>query len=715
MLRLRRVPAAIVFSLLFAVPALPQSPRTLSYQGILSDTSGTPKPDGSYNFTFRLYTDPSGGTSVWSETKSSQVKRGLFSTVLGSVTPLPDSVKFDRQYWLGIQVASDPELSPRIPFTSVGSSFHALQADVAQTVPDNSIAEGKIGNGQVVKSLNGLHDHLTMRGANGASVTTAGDTITVTASGGGGGGIGTVQNTNNTLDIINPGGPTATLNVKVPLSLSGTGSSLFSATNTDANSIGILGRADQAGAVGVWGQSNANTGVYGLSTSGKGVWGQSTSSEGIYGVSTNNIGVYGQTSSSDPLRGAGVKGINLATSGIGAGVWGASELGTGLLGTSTSGTGVLGQASGSSTIGVQGLANSAGGVGVWGQSDANTGVFGLTSSASGAGIWGQNQSTGPGALAVRGEITSSSPGSSSAAIKGINNGLGDNGIGVWGEQHGSGYGVYGLSPNGSGVFGSSPGNTGVQGVSNTGVGVKGVTDGAYSVLGQNTTSGATFGALGYHGPIIHAALFGYGNGTVGGGGSYGLYSIGTNDAYAGEFDGPVYVNGELSVIGNFSASGDKEFRIDHPLDPANKYLVHSCIESPDRMNIYNGNITTDGSGLAIVEMPGYFQALNIDYRYQLTVIGQFAQAIVEREIQGNQFTIRTDKPNVKVSWQVTGIRNDAYAKAHPMVVEKAKDANDKGKYLMPELFGQPAERGIHYRPLPGLPPPDKTLRETDKK
>ncbi len=94
-------------------------------------------------------------------------------------------------------------------------------ADVAQTVPDNSLTSPKIASGQVVKSINNLHDDLTMRGANGASVTTNGDTITITASGGGGGGIATIQNTDNTLSITNPGGPTATVNAQIPFSLSG--------------------------------------------------------------------------------------------------------------------------------------------------------------------------------------------------------------------------------------------------------------------------------------------------------------------------------------------------------------------------------------------------------------------------------------------------------------------------------------------------------------
>jgi hypothetical protein len=92
--------------------------------------------------------------------------------------------------------------------------------------------------------------------------------------------------------------------------------------------------------------------------------------------------------------------------------------------------------------------------------------------------------------------------------------------------------------------------------------------------------------------------------------------------------------------------------------------------------------------------------LNIDYKYQLTVIGQFAQAIVESEISNNQFTIKTDKPNVKVSWQVTGIRNDEFAKQHPFIVEKEKEGLERGKYLMPELFGQPETMGINYMEKP---------------
>ena len=149
--------------------------------------------------------------------------------------------------------------------------------------------------------------------------------------------------------------------------------------------------------------------------------------------------------------------------------------------------------------------------------------------------------------------------------------------------------------------------------------------------------------------------------------------------------GPLVVVGDLDVVGNVTKMSGN-FVIDHPLDPYHKDLVHSFVESPDMMNVYNGNVVTDQSGYSIVELPGYFEALNRDYRYQLTVIGEFAQAIVANEVLDNQFVIRTDRPNVKVSWQVTGIRNDVYARENPVEVERRKPDGMEGN-----LRYQPAE------------------------
>ena len=157
--------------------------------------------------------------------------------------------------------------------------------------------------------------------------------------------------------------------------------------------------------------------------------------------------------------------------------------------------------------------------------------------------------------------------------------------------------------------------------------------------------------------------------------------------WAGYFQGKVTITGMLT-------KGGGTFKIDHPQDPANRYLSHSFVESPDMMNIYNGNTTTDQNGEATVQLPTYFEALNFDFRYQLTCIGTFAQAIISEKVQGNQFKIRTDKPGVEVSWQVTGVRQDAWANANRIVPETDKTGYEKGKYLHPELFGQPAEMSV---------------------
>ena len=101
------------------------------------------------------------------------------------------------------------------------------------------------------------------------------------------------------------------------------------------------------------------------------------------------------------------------------------------------------------------------------------------------------------------------------------------------------------------------------------------------------------------------------------------------------------------------------------------------------MNVYNGNITTGERGEAVVELPSYFDALNRDFRYQLRVIGQFAQAMVLEKINGNRFKIKTDKPRVEVSWQVTGIRKDKFAEEHRIKVESEKPDSERGTLQNP--------------------------------
>jgi len=159
------------------------------------------------------------------------------------------------------------------------------------------------------------------------------------------------------------------------------------------------------------------------------------------------------------------------------------------------------------------------------------------------------------------------------------------------------------------------------------------------------------------------------------------------------------VAGNCSIAGSMTAS-TKFFKIDHPLDPENRYLQHSCIESSDIKNLYDGVVTTDGAGNACIDLPDWFSALNRDFRYQLTVVDptMFALIRVSREIENNRFCIASNVPNVKVSWQVTGIRQDAYAAANPQARRQDKPESARGKYLFPEAFGQPANKGENYQP-----------------
>jgi hypothetical protein len=171
----------------------------------------------------------------------------------------------------------------------------------------------------------------------------------------------------------------------------------------------------------------------------------------------------------------------------------------------------------------------------------------------------------------------------------------------------------------------------------------------------------------------------------------GLSGPSFTDVFSVDASGNGFYAGNLTVNGTVSKGGGS-FKIDDPLDPANKTLSHSFVESPDMMNIYNGNVVTDRRGLAAVELPSYFEALNGDFRYQLTVMGRFAQAIVVEKVHDNRFVIKTSKPGVEVSWQVTGIRHDAWADAHRIPVEEVKSPDEQGRYLHPDVFGTGADK-----------------------
>lgn len=243
---------------------------------------------------------------------------------------------------------------------------------------------------------------------------------------------------------------------------------------------------------------------------------------------------------------------------------------------------------------------------------------------------------------------------------------------TWTATSGQGLTVYNNTPGGIGLniysYGTSYNAAAISGqvLSTTGqsVGVFGATNSndAYGagVFGQASRSGQAKGVWGY----------------ASGSNTYAIYGDGAGaGSYAGYFQGRVHVNGTLS-----KAAGS--FKIDHPLDPENKYLSHSFVESPDMMNIYNGNMVLDSRGEATITLPDYFEALNMDFRYQLTAMGKPSPNIyIAQEITGNRFRVAGGTPNGKISWMVTGIRQDAYAKEHRIPVVELKPSGERGTRL----------------------------------
>ncbi|MGA8301368.1 MAG: DNRLRE domain-containing protein [Terriglobales bacterium] len=324
-----------------------------------------------------------------------------------------------------------------------------------------------------------------------------------------------------------------------------------------------------------------------------------------------------------------------------------------------------------------------------------------------------------GSYAVTGNDSSSS---GSIGVAGISaNGTGVYGSGVTGTSGiGVTYGVYASASNGDGIVGLGAGtyNSGVygsaSGSSGNGVYGNGVTGvwgngSSYGLYGSGGTygmysQGSSYGVYGY-GPTAGVyAVSNTGDGVYTKAGTGGIAAdvVNTGTGYgliAGSGGWAAWFNGNVDVDGNLSKAGGS-FKIDDPLDPENKYLYHSFVESPDMMNIYNGNVTTDAQGDAVVSLPEWFETLNRDFRYQLTVMGQFSQAIVASKVANHQFAIKTDKPNVEVSWQVTGIRQDAWANAHRIPVEEEKPEVERGFYLHPELYGAPEEKGVLWANAP---------------
>jgi hypothetical protein len=619
---------------------------------------------------------------------------GQYTILLGSTKNdgIPAEAFASGQRWLGVQAQGHAE-RPRVLMTSVPYSLKAVDAETLGGLPASAFALTGTANrgtatGEVTESAAG-----SVKPAQQPAGATPGLTGTGTANyiplwtsttalgnsklyqaASGNVGLGTTA-------------PTARLEAITP-SATGTGV-LGDASSATGNSFGVTGKTASSTGTGVLGQataaSGANYGVYGSTASPAG-----TAVSGVNSATTGNaLGVSGTSASS---TGYGVLGSTTASTGVNAGVFGttASTTGVGVLGSATSASGA--------NFGVYGITASPLGIAVDGNATSGIGVAGTSLGPTGYGVYGANAATTGNAIGTYG--VSASP--TGSGVYGNNTAATGNAFGVNGVTGSTGgVGVRGLASATSGttygVYGASESPTGiaVNGVASSGTGVAGQTTSstAYGVYGANlATTGQAFGVYGT--TASTAGIGALGTATAASGSTYGVYGsaasptgIGVdavstgggtalvataqNGGNAGQFNGNVKVTGNLTVTGTVSKGGGS-FRIDHPLDPEHKYLYHSFVESPDMMNIYNGVATLSRRGDAVVQLPDWFDALNRDFRYQLTCIGGFAPVYVASEVSGNQFKIGGGRPGMKISWQVTGIRKDAFANEHRIPVEENK-------------------------------------------
>jgi hypothetical protein len=275
-------------------------------------------------------------------------------------------------------------------------------------------------------------------------------------------------------------------------------------------------------------------------------------------------------------------------------------------------------------------------------------------------------------------------------------GEGNGSIGVFGRST-TNTGVFGLTESGFGVCGQSTSNLGVYGISTTRAGVSGYSERGFGTQGISPNGVGVYGqgyATGVYGSsTTNTGVSGNsqsGFGTQGASGT-GIGVVGVSQSgLAGLFIGDVDVHGTLSVF-----NGNKSFKIDHPLDPQNKYLLHNTVESSERKNVYDGVVQLDEDGAAWVDLPPWFEALNEDFRYQLTAVGRAAPNLhVAEEIYENRFRIAGGEAGMKVCWQVTGSRKDPWAAANPFEVEEEKSPEDRGHYLQPDLYNAPEEQRV---------------------
>jgi len=310
-------------------------PTVMNYQGtLLNQSTGDPVPNGQYSIVFSIYNTDTGGSPLWNETQSATVHDGLFSVMLGNVTPLTASLFDGSPRYLGVKVEADDEMTPRQLLASVPYAFHAESAS----------------------TLDGMGSD---------------DFVHVTG-----------------------GNMTGTLWVNTSSDIGVVGNGTMAGVGGNGSIAGVYGFG---GIVGVYGNSTDGTGVAGFSDNSLGVYGHSDNGTGVYGESDNNWGVHGYSENNTGVHGGSTNGWGVnGWSDNGTGVIGGSTDGTGVIGNSENNNGVFGSSKNGN--GVNGYSEnnngvfggSTNGTGVYGESDNNWGVHGYSENNTGVNGWSDN-------------------------------------------------------------------------------------------------------------------------------------------------------------------------------------------------------------------------------------------------------------------------------------------------------------------------------------
>ncbi|HLQ51069.1 MAG TPA: hypothetical protein VK129_06190 [Terriglobales bacterium] len=503
-------------------------------------------------------------------------------------------------------------------------------------------------------------------------------------------------------------------------------SSTITSLNAATSNIAIIGHSSATtgfgiGVEGVSDSASSTAGVFNNTLGGKILSLQNNGGE-LVSISGGNTTI----SASSSTAGMILQARSLATSGFTTGIYGESNspigYGASFVNNNAAGKILAGLGPGSSEVfdvyasgavtassnttnaTITGHNSNAGGQGIAGT--GNIGVYGLSGSNFSLGFSGNAAIWGDGRTGTTYGVVGTSTGNTATGTAGLS----DSGTGVLAKSN-TGLGLHAVSNSLSGIaaFLENPaGGDILIGESSNGFDVLRVGGTGFLQITSTTSladirmgdpgcgqgfTGIGFGALS---SCNNYAIVGDNVGTTyinSSGNGHGIHFRHNNgDQMTIDEFGTASIGGSLQVGGSLGVVGTKNFRIDHPLAPAEKYLVHASIESSEVMDLYSGNVVLDRKGEAWVQLPDWFEALNQDFRYALTAIGAPGPNLyIAREIQDHRFKIAGGKPLSKVSWQVTGVRHDAYMAAHPMQVEEDKGTL-RGTYLHPELFGQPPSK-----------------------